>query len=370
MSEKPLISVLINNYNYADYIEEAVESVLKQTYQNFELIIVDDGSTDHSKAVIEQLVVPGLVKIYKENGGQGSAFNAGFAASKGEIICFLDSDDWWKPGKLEEIVKWHHFLQGNYALLQHNVDVWDGGKVYPFKEAMLSGDCFSLTRRTDELAFFVGTSGLAFKRTVLEQLLPVPANFRISADAYLTRTSYTKGLVYSIPYSLGYYRKHNNAVLGNTRYDHSRFHRTVLFPALNEFNKANGIGYRYSVKPKAKKIDNKILGYLLRVRDLWSIKKLSSEIKRFHKDTKVMVYGAGTVAVKVLPRLAEHVACIVDMDDRRDGEEFYGKQIISLSKMHRHEYDYILVTPLHRERDIISMLTAEYEVPIEKVLVI
>jgi hypothetical protein len=87
MDPQPLVSILINNYNYAHFVTEAIESALAQTYRHVEIIVVDDGSTDDSREVIGRF--GNLVRmVAKENGGQASAFNAGFAASKGEIICF------------------------------------------------------------------------------------------------------------------------------------------------------------------------------------------------------------------------------------------------------------------------------------------
>mgnify|MGYP000507129526 CR=1 FL=1 len=370
MNKKPLVSVLINNYNYANFIVEAVDSVRNQTYQNFEIIIVDDGSTDKSVDVINNIESASVIKVLKKNGGQGSAFNEGFKVSKGEIIAFLDSDDWWKPNKLEEVVRWHNFLSGDYALIQHNVDVWDNGETYPFKHAMYSGDCFGQTMKTSELGFFVGTSGLVFKREILKAILPVPDGFRISADAYLTRTSYTKGFVYSIPESLGYYRKHSNAVLGNESYSHSKFHRKVLFPSLNKFNKANGLPYRYKVGPKAQTIKGGVLKKVVRFIDLRNINRLSSIKRKFDPKTKVLVYGAGTITSKTLPMIEDYVSNIVDMDDSKKGQRFCGKDICSLGDIETTKFDYLLVTPRYREKEIIDMLIHEYGVEPEKLVVI
>ncbi|MDA9260976.1 glycosyltransferase family 2 protein, partial [Puniceicoccaceae bacterium] len=92
------ISVLIVNYNYADYIGEAIQSVLQQSLPVDQLIVVDDGSTDHSRTVIQQALAGQTQAevIYKENGGQLSAYNIGVPQLNGDIIFFLDSDDRWK----------------------------------------------------------------------------------------------------------------------------------------------------------------------------------------------------------------------------------------------------------------------------------
>ena len=246
--KNPLISVIINNYNYARYLGQAVQSVLDQTYENFELIIVDDGSTDNSRCVAKTFADERIQCVFKSNGGQASAFNAGFKLARGELVAWLDSDDWWKPDKLETIVRWNHFLNGNFALLQHGVEVWDKGRTYPYKKAMLSGDCLAYTFQNETLGHFVGTSGLTFPYKILAHVMPVPLEFRISADAYLTRTAFTMGLVYSIPDILGCYRKHQNAVFGNVGHQEMQFQEQVLFPALNAYYRNHDIPFRYSVE--------------------------------------------------------------------------------------------------------------------------
>src|SRR5262249_21783706 len=82
----------INNYNYGNFLRDAIDSALDQSYPNVEVIVVDDGSTDDSRDVIaryEDRIIP----VLKQNGGQASAFNAGFARSRGEVVLFLDGDD-------------------------------------------------------------------------------------------------------------------------------------------------------------------------------------------------------------------------------------------------------------------------------------
>ena len=94
----PLVSIVIGNYNYGRFIRSAICSALAQTYKNIEIVVVDDGSTDSSRAVIDEFVLTGAVKaIYQSNEGQYSAYNAGFAASSGDIVMFLDADDMYLP---------------------------------------------------------------------------------------------------------------------------------------------------------------------------------------------------------------------------------------------------------------------------------
>ena len=101
---KPLVSAIIPNYNYAKYLSDSIESVLAQTYPNVEIIVVDDGSGDDSKAVIDSYGDK-ITAIYQKNQGVSAARNNGVAAAKGVYLAFLDADDIWLPTKLERQVE-------------------------------------------------------------------------------------------------------------------------------------------------------------------------------------------------------------------------------------------------------------------------
>lgn len=102
MVEYPLITVYITNFNYGNYIKQAVESVLNQSFQDFELIIIDDGSTDNSKEIIESYShLKNVSVIYQKNKGLNITNNVALKASKGEYIMRLDADDFLEPTALE-----------------------------------------------------------------------------------------------------------------------------------------------------------------------------------------------------------------------------------------------------------------------------
>ena len=101
------ISVVIPNYNYAAFLEDTVASVFSQTYKNLECVVVNDGSTDNSYILLENLKknkFPDLIIVNKENGGLSSARNAGIKKATGDLIAFLDADDFWSKDKLEHQV--------------------------------------------------------------------------------------------------------------------------------------------------------------------------------------------------------------------------------------------------------------------------
>ena len=100
-------SVIIPLYNKAPYVAKAIQSVLSQTFTDYELIIVDDGSKDNSAEIAEK-VIAGYANyrlIKQDNAGVSMARNNGVAASQGNYLCFLDADDWWEPTFLEEMSK-------------------------------------------------------------------------------------------------------------------------------------------------------------------------------------------------------------------------------------------------------------------------
>jgi teichuronic acid biosynthesis glycosyltransferase TuaG len=97
----PLVSVIMPVFNASDCIEESIQSVLNQTYPNFELILVNDGSTDNSEQLIKNFSDTRIKYFRQANGGVSKARNLGLANMKGEYFCFLDADDYFPPKSLE-----------------------------------------------------------------------------------------------------------------------------------------------------------------------------------------------------------------------------------------------------------------------------
>ena len=101
--KEPLITIYITNHNYGKYIKQSIDSVLNQTYQNFEIIIIDDGSTDNSKNIIEKYKNDKKVRIiYQNNKGLTVSNNIAIKVYKGEYITRLDADDWLDPNFFDD----------------------------------------------------------------------------------------------------------------------------------------------------------------------------------------------------------------------------------------------------------------------------
>jgi glycosyltransferase involved in cell wall biosynthesis len=199
-----LVTILINNYNYGRFLREAIDSALNQTYPNLEVIVVDDGSSDESRELIASYGKT-LTPIFKDNGGQASAFNAGIAASRGELICFLDADDFLHPGKVESVIP--HFRPG--SLIYHRLQLLPGPGIYP-ESVGPGGNFYSYVQKYRFIPFVAApTSALAISRDLALRLIPLPTrNVRSSADDFVVKGSALLGNVFGIPDVLATYRIH------------------------------------------------------------------------------------------------------------------------------------------------------------------
>lgn len=229
MKDKPLVSIIINNYNYGRFLGEAIESALNQTYPHLEVIVVDDGSTDNSPKIIAHYKDK-IIPVLKENGGQASAFNAGFAATKGDIICLLDADDIALPEKVAEVVdvfKEHPDIDWCFHALKVT-DIKTGAvlkRVHhdnaytPITEQQqhknLSYKCdFRLHMIQKGKTSFIApaSSGLCFTSSLIKQILPLPVYkaHKTSADRCLTFTAIALSKGFFLDKELTIQRIHGN----------------------------------------------------------------------------------------------------------------------------------------------------------------
>jgi glycosyltransferase involved in cell wall biosynthesis len=205
-------SIIINNYNYGRYIGKAIDSALSQTHTDCEVVVVDDGSSDDSVSVI-QSYGDQIVSVLKENGGQGSAMNVGFEKSSGDVIIFLDSDDWLELNAVEEVLNaYHEGVSHLYYGLEMKTP--EGDSLGAFKLELET-----LDQGFDAWRAVVGrgsvnfppTTANAFSRSALAQILPMPeADFRIRADVYLLHCAVFYGEVVALDDLLGNYLVHGS----------------------------------------------------------------------------------------------------------------------------------------------------------------
>jgi glycosyltransferase involved in cell wall biosynthesis len=211
---QPLVTVLINNYNYARFLRQAIDSALSQTYKNIEVVVVDDGSTDDSREILSSYGAR-IRPVLKKNEGQASAFDAGFRASRGEILCLLDADDYFHLDKVERAIPYS--TPG--SMLYHRLRIEPGSELTPRIIAPPTDYC-AYARRYGFLPYMASpTSGLVLRRDLALSLLPLPTeHVRLSADDFVVRGAALMGKVVGIPDVLATYRIHGeNGWCGKSR---------------------------------------------------------------------------------------------------------------------------------------------------------
>ena len=207
-------SIIVTNYNFSQYLRECIESIINQTYTNLEIIVVDDGSEDGSREEIQKLKKKDarIFSVYKENGGQASAFNAAQELVSGDFVSFMDSDDVWMPDKIEKVLE--VFSNGDFSIVQHKSHVIEKGvknvdKKWPYIPK--SGKVYDFYFQENHTNFFGTTSGITTTREYFDQVLPIKneSKWRICADVPLTRHLGILGNTYTFEQPLGYYRVHD-----------------------------------------------------------------------------------------------------------------------------------------------------------------
>ena len=243
----PLVSVLINNYNYGPLVDRAVTSSLEQEFQSKEIVVVDDGSSDNSGSVLERFNGDAQT-IFRENGGQASAINTAVRHSRGQILCFLDADDWWAPNKLTEVVAAFE-ADPRVVLVYHRLQPVRGGSaegLRPIPRALCAGELGPRMLRSAGWWPFPMTSAIAVRRSAWDEAGNIPESFRISADAWLVGIYPFLGRVTALPDALGFYRIHDNNNWTRKEVDEAALRRRMAHwqatvESTNQFLAARGV---------------------------------------------------------------------------------------------------------------------------------
>jgi glycosyltransferase involved in cell wall biosynthesis len=204
------VSILINNYNYARYLGEAIDSALAQTVPACEVIVVDDGSTDNSRDVIAGYG-NSIRSIIQDNRGQAGAYNAGFRESKGDLVLFLDADDIIDSDFVEQISKaW----KPGAAKLHIPMRVLASRPVDGLSDIVPSQHLSSGYLLDEILRFGFYTSspgsGNVYSREVLNKILPMREGAFFAADTVTIYLSALYGQVLAVSRPLGTYRMHGD----------------------------------------------------------------------------------------------------------------------------------------------------------------
>lgn len=209
-AQPALASIVISSYNYAEYLPLTIQSALDQTYQPLEIIVVDDGSRDRSPDIMREFG-NAIRPIFKPNGGQASAWNAGFAASKGDVVFFVDSDDLLTPTVVEKAmlamqdpdvvkVQWPAWeINGQGVVLNE-----PGARIFTegdLKDQVLANGPYAYV--------WPPSSQNAWRRTFLSQVMPMPEKtYVICPDLFLAGHAPIFGHVKTLKEPLSSWRVH------------------------------------------------------------------------------------------------------------------------------------------------------------------
>lgn len=210
---KPFVSILIDTYNHERFIEKAIVSVLEQDFPvaQREILVVDDGSRDRTPEIIRKFE-PQVRLLKKENGGQASAFNAGIPECGGEIVAFLDGDDWWAKNKLASVTQ-AMTDDASVGIVGHGI-VLVGRDGSEQEEKLREGFTFQANELEGARLFrrrgaFLGTSRMTIRRELLRRIGKIPEEIKIQADEYLFTLAAAMAKVRILEEALTYYRMHD-----------------------------------------------------------------------------------------------------------------------------------------------------------------
>ena len=213
----PSVSIIVPNYNHAPYLRQRLDSIFNQTYQNFEVIILDDCSTDNSKAIIDEYRNrPQISHIVYNETNSGSPFKQwtkGFDLAKGEYIWIAESDDWAEPFFLEELISKAVLFPDSALLFCSSIWEYTSSSVNkPLTNAdfKLNGESF-IRQWMLYNNFISNASAVIFKKDILHNIKPLYQNFSASGDYMFWILICEHGQIFYTSKTLNHFRQHNTS---------------------------------------------------------------------------------------------------------------------------------------------------------------
>tara|TARA_B100000575_G_C23132864_1_gene657474 strand:+ start:1560 stop:2468 length:909 start_codon:yes stop_codon:yes gene_type:complete len=214
-------SVILVTYNSSKYLKESINSVLNQTYKNFELIIIDDGSTDKTKKIIKKFKDNRIKYKHQTNQGPSKARNFGIKISKYKWICFIDADDYWDKNKLKVVCKFlsgsnliYHKLHKKIEFKKKNLHITQSKLQYSlFQKYIGSKIKKPITKNLLIYGNKIPTSSVTIRKKILKKSDSFDEKLRIGEDydLWLRLSLATEKFIF-ISENLGTYRIHNESV--------------------------------------------------------------------------------------------------------------------------------------------------------------
>jgi hypothetical protein len=312
---KSFASVLIDTYNHERFIEQAIVSVLEQDFPaaEREILVVDDGSTDRTPEIVKKFE-PRVRLLRKENGGQASAFNAGIPECQGEIVAFLDGDDWWEKQKLSVVAR-EFVVYPQFGTIGHGIfEVDEAGRqviaITPNRVYELRLRSAEEARQFLQLRSYLGTSRFAARRSVLTKALPLPSDIGVEADEFLAGVTTALSGARVLTEPLTNYRLHSANLFQFAEWDAVRARR--------KYTALAGIVRELPPRLAVAGISSEVTGILTRSVQLDAARLRLSlgegwpwETVRVERESCQQVYGRSTIGYRLFHAAVLGVAALL-----------------------------------------------------------
>lgn len=336
-----MISVLINNHNYGQFIGQAIESVIAQDYSDFEIIIVDGDSTDNSRDVIMSYVnrYPHIITaIFKPTSGQAAAFNVGYKMCKGDIVAFLDADDYYLENKLSKIALWHQ----QYDFVGHG-RIFHGKNAILGKTTVISDDYDTRPQLLKKYGYVYTynliTSCISMTKKLADKIFPMPEERYITfADCYVKVSAQYYSNIKYFEEQLTYYRIHDKQ---KTR----SFEDEKKIEAFCENLYANVF---CDINCKLREKNEEMIPNLFEGNNLKDALMLANSNINMGGKRKFAIYGTGVYSYKVykyIKAMGGEFLFAIDSDDKKWGRKWNDVEILSfdIALKRMEEVDQIII---------------------------
>lgn len=341
-------SILINNYNYANYLDECITSALNQTYANLEVIVYDDGSTDQSVDILSKYEEVQVIK--KENYGKSPNLNQmnavyqAFKQSTGDIIFLLDSDDVFKIDKIEKVM--NHFVNNpDVKVIQHPLEEInrEGKSLHTIVPVLKKPTNYKkyIYESNSLFHLFSTTSALAFRKGFLEEILPLKEDnlSLICVDTRLMQLAALESNIFTVDDTLSLYRKHgDNAWSSLGDWDVHEEYTMQLYSFYNFIAQKRGLpSVHYSLE-----------NFLENTFFYSNVEKIKCDA--FIENQHFWIWGAGEAGQSVYHAMHENKKLcfgFIDSDSRKQGHTILGLNVNAPNAIEIQEDIKILVSPFH-----------------------
>lgn len=222
-----LVSIVMPSYNTGQYIADSIKSIQNQTYKNWELIIVDDCSTDNSLEVIRSFSEPRIRLLQnKKNSGAAISRNYALREAKGKWIAFLDSDDTWAPEKLEKQIQFME--KNNYSFTFTDYRICLNGEWMPYVN---TGPNVVTKKKMYDYCYFSTITVMYDRETI--GLIQI-ANLRKNNDYAMWLKAIEKSNAYRLPECLSFYIKHEGSVSSGSKVKLIKWHYKLFREGLGK----------------------------------------------------------------------------------------------------------------------------------------